>query len=109
VKGLLDGVLIADQFIVELGFLLLEHVFIGLRTPESLINDRPVRKYLVTEFYQILREKLAEYVEDLKDFSKNADEHHLIQIKIKKITEVCLSLRKKEYHDDIIYYMTILV
>ena len=28
--------------------------------------------------------------------------------KIKKIAEICLSLRKKDFHDEIIYYMNIL-
>ena len=107
---LLDNVLISQQnmFLVELGTLLLNHVFVSWNTPDDPISDKQVRKFLVTDFFQILYEKKSEYLEDLKDYSKNADEHLLIQTKIKKITAICLSLQTKEFHDEIIYYMNIL-
>lgn len=105
---LLDGVLLSQMFLVELGQLLLIHIFVSWNKADCLISDKHVRKFLVTEFYQILCEKQSVYIEDLRDYSKNADEHLLIQTKIKKITSICLSLQKKEFHDEIIYYMNIL-
>lgn len=107
---LLDNVLIFQQnmFLVELGTLLLNHVFVSWNAPNSSISEKGVRKFLVTDFYQILCEKREVYIEDLKDYSKNADEHLLIQTKIKKIAAICLSLQTKEFHDEIIYYMNIL-
>ena len=107
---LLDSILVSQQnmFLVDLGQLLLNHIFVSWNTPDCLITEKHIRKFLVTDFYQILYEKQAVYLEDLIDYSKNADEHLLIQTKIKKIAEICLSLRKKDFHDEIIYYMNIL-
>jgi hypothetical protein len=107
---LLDSILLSQQnmFLVELGNLFLNHVFVSWNKADCLISDKHVRKFLVTDFYQILCEKQVGYIDDLKDYSKNADEHLLIQTKIKKIAAICLSLQKKEFHDEIIYYMNIL-
>ena len=107
---LLDSILLSQQnmFLVELGNLFLNHVFVSWNKVNCLIGEKEIRKFLVTDFYQILYEKQAVYLEDLLDYSKNADEHLLIQTKIKKITNLFQSLQKKEFHDDIIYYMDIL-
>lgn len=107
---LLDNILISHQnmFLVDLGYLFLNHVFVSWNTHDGLIGEKDIRRFLVTDFYQILCEKQAVYLKELQDYSKNADEHLLIQTKIKKIAEICLSLRKKEFHDEIIYYMNIL-
>ena len=107
---LLDSILLSQQnmFLVELGNLFLNHVFVSWNKADCLISDKHVRKFLVTDFYQILCETQAAYLEDLTDYSKNADEHLLIQTKIKKIAAICLSLQKKDFHDEIIYYMNIL-
>jgi hypothetical protein len=107
---LLDSILLSkhNMFLVEIGTLLLNHIFVSWNAPDCLISEKRVRKFLVTDFYQILCEKQTIYFEDLKDYSKTADEHLFIQTKIKKIAEICLSLRKKEFHDEIIYYMNIL-
>lgn len=107
---LLDSILLSqnNMFLVELGTFLLNHVFVNLNTSDGLIGETRIRKFLVTDFYQILCEKQATYYEELKDYSKNAEEHLLIQTKIKKIASICLSLQKKDFHDEIIYYMNIL-
>jgi hypothetical protein len=107
---LLDTILLSkhNMFLVELGTLLLNHIFVSWNAPDCLIGEKRLRKFLVTDFYQILYETQSVYLEDLKDYSKTADEHLLIQTKIKKIAEICLSLQKKEFHDEIIYYMNIL-
>jgi hypothetical protein len=105
---LLDKVLLTNMFLVDLGCLLLKHVFVSWNASDCLISENNIRKFLVTDFYQLLCEKQAIYFEELKDYSKNADEHLLIQSKIKKIAAICLSLQKKEFHDEIIYYMNIL-
>jgi hypothetical protein len=107
---LLDNILLSQQnmFLVDLGQLLLTHIFVSWNTTDCLISEKHIRRFLVTNFYQLLYEKQAVYLEALTDYSKNADEHLLIQTKIKKIAEICLSLRKKDFHDEIIYYMNIL-
>ncbi len=107
---LLDSILLSQQnmFLVELGYLFLNHVFVSWNTTSCLFTETHIRKFLVTDFYQILCETQAAYLEDLTDYSKNADEHLLIQTKIKKIAAICLSLQKKDFHDEIIYYMNIL-
>jgi hypothetical protein len=61
------------------------------------------------DFYQLLCKKQTEYLEDIQDYSKNADDHLSLQNKIKKINEIGLLLQKKEYHDEIIYFMNILI
>jgi hypothetical protein len=56
----------------------------------------------------MLCEKQLEYLEELKDYTKNADEHLSTQKKIKKINDLGLLLQKKEYHDEIVYLINIL-
>jgi hypothetical protein len=56
----------------------------------------------------MLREKQSNYFDELDDFSKNADYHNLTQKRIKNICELGKELQKKEYHDEILYFMNIM-
>ena len=106
--AIINDILMAPRLSLEIAKLLLEYVFVSWNKPENIIGEKQIRKFLVVDFYQILCEKHAVYIEELKDYSKNAEEHLLIQNKIKKINEFGLLLQKKEYHDEIIYLMNIL-
>jgi hypothetical protein len=108
VNLLLDDVLVASHFLVDFAYLLLNNVFIDWGKCDCRYTNKDVCKFLVTDFYKILCYKQARYYEELKDYDRNAEDHLLIQTKIKKITEVGLLLHKKEYHETIIYYMDIL-
>lgn len=92
---LLDKILLTNMFLVELGYLLLNQAFVSWNTSDCLINENDIRKFLVTDFYRILCDKQAIYCEELKDYSKNADEHLLIQTKIKKIASIIQGLQKR--------------
>jgi hypothetical protein len=83
-------------------------VFIDSKEARGAIRTEKAEKYLVVDFYQALIEKHSVYFEELDDYSKNAEYHSSLQQKIKKINELGLQLQKKEFHDDIIYYMNIL-
>lgn len=90
---------------------LLEHVFLHWNRDKSDDNCNElysVRRFLVLDFYQLLCTKYDEYARDIKDFSKNADYHHDLQQKMKKINEITLQLEKPDFHSEIIYYMNIL-
>ena len=91
-----EGAILLDGF---------EEAIIGIA--QEFGNGRRI-VYSRHKIIQILCEKHAVYIEELKDYSKNAEEHLLIQNKIKKINELGLLLQKKEYHDEIIYLMNIL-
>ena len=108
VSAIIDDIIIGGQLSLKIANCLLEHVFNGWNTPDNLISEKSIRKYLVVDFYQILCEKQSVYLEELQDYSKNADDHNLLQQKIKGIASLGLQLQKKEYHDEIIYYMNIL-
>ena len=107
---LLDSILLSQQnmFLVELGNLFLNHIFVSWNATDCIFTEKHIRKFLAVDFYQILCEKQSVYIEDLTDYSKNADEHLLIQTKIKKIAFIIQGLQNKEFHDEIIYYMNIL-
>jgi len=106
--AIINNILDAPRLSLEIAKLLLEYVFVSWNKPENAVGDKIIRRFLIVDFYHILCEKQAAYIEDLRDYSKNADEHFLIQKKIKKINELGLLLQKKEYHDEIIYLMNIL-
>ena len=108
IMAIINDILMAARLSLEIAKLLLEYVFVSWNKPENIIGEKQIRKFLIVDFYQILCEKHAVYIEDLKDYSKNAEEHLLIQNKIKKINELGLLLQKKDYHDEIIYLMNIL-
>ena len=88
--------------------MLLKCVFVSWNKPENVVAENQIRKFLITDLYVLLCNNNAVYIEELRDYSKNAEEHLLIQNKIKKINELELLLQKKEYHDEIIYLMNIL-
>ena len=104
----IDEIIVAPQLSLKIAQKLLEHVFNSWNTSNNLIGENSIRKYLVLDLYQLLCKKQAVYFEELEDFSKNADEHLLLQQKVKCITSLGLQLHKKEFHDEIIYYMNIL-
>lgn len=105
----INDILLAPQLTLEIAKLLLECVFVSWNKPENTVGENHIRKYLIVDFYQLLGKKQAEYIEDIQDYSKTADDHLLLQNKIKKIAAICISLQKKDYHDEIIYVMNILV
>jgi len=104
----IDNILSASRTSMEIAKYLLQNEFVSWNKPDNLIGEKTIRKYLVVDFYQALIEKHSVYFEELNDYSKNAEYHSLLQQKIKKINELGLQLQKKEFHDDIIYYMNIL-
>ena len=105
---IINDILLAPRLSLEIAKLLLEFVFVSWNKLDNVVGEKHICRFLIVDFYQILCEKHAVYIEELKDYSKNAEEHLLIQNKIKKINELELLLQKKEYHDEIIYLMNIL-
>ena len=106
---LLNDILLSPQLSLEIARLLLECVFVSWNRSENIAGENHIRRFLVVDFYQLLCKKQTEYLEDIQDYSKNADDHLSLQNKIKKIAAICISLQKKEYHDEIIYFMNILI
>lgn len=108
--AIINNILDAPRLSLEIAKLLLEYVFVSWNKPlpDKQFEEKDIRRFLIVDFYNILYEKQAVYLKELLDYSKNAEEHLLIQNKIKKISELGLHLKKKEYHDEIIYLMNIL-
>ena len=104
----IDDIIIKPQLSLEIAKLLLEYIFIGWGSPNCIFYEKAVRKVLVIDFYQIICEKQSRYFEELEDYTNNSEYHSLVQKKIKIIAYLILLLQKKEYHDEIIYYMNIL-
>lgn len=104
----IDNIIISSRLSLEIAKSLLEHVFNSWNKSDNLIGEKSIRKYLIVDFYQLLYKKHLVYLEELQDYSKNAEYHLLLQQKIKTICSLGLQLQKKEYHDEIIYYMNIL-
>jgi hypothetical protein len=104
---IINNILLAPRLSLEIAKLLLESVFISWNKPENVVTENQIRRFLIIDFYQMLCEKHAVYIEELKDYSKNAEEHLLIQNKIKKTNDLMLHLQKKDFHDEIIYLMNI--
>ena len=105
---IINDILLAPRLSLEIAKLLLECVFVSWNKPENVVGEKEIRRFLIIDFYKMLCEKHAVYIEELRDYSKNADEHLSIQNKMKKINELGLLLQKKEYHDEIVYLMNIL-
>ena len=108
-----DEILLSRRMSLDIAKILLKNVFIGwtceIVQPELVtIQYKDVRKYLVSEFYDILCHNQNEYFVELKDYTKNAEYHELVQKKIKNISILADNLKHKSFHDEIIYYMTIL-
>ena len=108
ILAIINDILLAPRLSLEIARLLLDFVFVSWNKPENVVGEKHIRRFLIADFYQILCEKHAVYIEELKDYSKNAEEHLSIQNKMKKINELGLLLQKKEYHDEIVYLMNIL-
>jgi hypothetical protein len=108
----IDKMLTSRRHSFSIARVLLEHVFVDWNCNKSDdVCSTPtysVRRFLVLDFYQLLCTKYDEYTRDIKDFSKNADYHHDLQQKMKKINEMTLQLDKPDFHSEIIYYMNIL-
>jgi hypothetical protein len=85
----IDAILTGPQLSLEIAKLLLEFVFVSWNKPENVVAENQIRKFLI------------------RDYSKNAEEHLLIQNKIKKTNDLMLHLQKKDFHDEIIYLMNI--
>ena len=103
---IMDDILLSNQGSLEIAKLFLTYIFIGWSN-KCKEDDKAVRKFLVDDFYKILSNKQAEYFDELQDYSKNADYHNKLQIRIKRINEIAALLQKKDYHDEIIYLMSI--
>jgi hypothetical protein len=104
---IINNILLAPRLSLEIAKLLLEFVFVGWNKPENVVTENQIRKFLITDLYVLLCNNNAVYIEELKDYSKNAEEHLLIQNKIKKTNDLMLHLQKKDFHDEIIYLMNI--
>ena len=108
INTVLNEILLSLQLTLEIARLLLECVFVSWNKPDTILEEKHIRKFLITDFYQILCKAQTVYLEEMQDFSKTADEHLLTQNKFRKITELGFLLQKKEYHDEIIYLMNVL-
>jgi hypothetical protein len=122
----LDSLFLSDRKSYEIARLLLTHKFadwtyqnlllIGANEINVKYNNNftisssslSVRRYLVTDFYKLLSRKKYIFQEELNDFSKNNDYHYQLQQNIRSINEILNLLENMDFHDDIIYYMTIL-
>jgi hypothetical protein len=113
----------SGRYSYEIAKLLLEHVFVNwtyemesdpesepdsMKTTLSSNSNLSVRRFLVTDFYQLLYKTSNRYYDELSDFTKNNDYHYNMQQKIKVINEILHLLDGKEFHSDVIYYMTLL-
>jgi hypothetical protein len=102
----IDNIILSPQLSLEVAKLLLNFFFHDYN--DDLKTNKRVRRFLVTDFYVMLREKQSSYFDELNDFSKNADYHNLTQKRIKNICDLWIKLQKKEYHDEILYFMDIM-
>jgi hypothetical protein len=102
----IDNIILSPQLSLEVAKLLLNFFFHDYN--DDLKTNKRVRRFLVTDFYVMLREKQNSYFDELNDFSKNADYHNLTQKRIKNICDLWIKLQKKEYHDEILYFMDIM-
>jgi hypothetical protein len=108
-----DEIMLSRRMSLDIAKILLENVFIGwkcetIKPDFETIQHKDVRKYLILEFYDILCDNQSEYFVELKDYTKNAEYHELVQKKIKNIAILGDNLKHKSFHDEIIYYMAIL-
>ena len=110
IQHMLDDILLSPRLCFEIAKMLLETIFIRFDGNESnnKTYDNSIRKYLVTDFYDVLGKKQNEYIIELKDYSKNAEYHNQVQQRLKNINILANELNKKEFHDNILYFMTIL-
>lgn len=117
-----DEIILFRRMSLDIAKILLENVFIGWNCKNAIqnkeesetdkqlekIQDTNIRKYLVLDFYDILCHNQNEYFIELKDYTKNAEYHDMLHKKLKNIALLGDNLKHKSFHDEIIYYMTIL-
>jgi hypothetical protein len=106
VYKMMDDIVMSHHLSLDVAKLLLTYFFTEQNLDTSY--NKAVRKFLVTDFFTILNDKHAEYMIDLSDYSKNAEYHDLTYKRIKNIANIFVKLQTKEYHDEIIYFMSIL-
>ena len=106
VYKMIDDIVMSPQLSLDVAKLLLTYFFTEHNLDTSY--NKAVRNFLVTDFFTILNEKNAEYMIDLYDYSKNAEYHDLTYKRIKNIANIFVKLQTKDYHDEIIYFMSIL-
>ena len=100
----IDDIILSPRLYFEIASLLLENMFDFI----SSCSNKHICKFLVDDFYKILDKKQNEYLLELNDYSKNADQHYEIQMKKNKIILLMECSQKKTFHDEIIYFMNIL-
>jgi spore coat polysaccharide biosynthesis predicted glycosyltransferase SpsG len=109
IETVLDDLLLSPRICFEIAKLLLETVFIQYDNNGSKRIENSVRKYLITDFYELLGKKQNEYLIELKDYSKNNEYHRQVQQRMKNIIILADDLNNKDFHDNIIYFMNILL
>ena len=84
---IINEILLNPRLSLFITKMLLKCVFVSWNKPlpDKQIEEKEIRRFLIVDFYEILYKKKQVYIEELKDYSKNAEEHLLIQNKIKKI------------------------
>jgi hypothetical protein len=112
----LDYILLSHRIHLELAKMLLENVFVywnGETNNEADIAfkkryEKALRKYIIENLYEMLCKKQREYFLELHDFDKTNDYHTEIQKRVQNIIELAKLIDKKDFHDEIIYFMDIL-
>ena len=85
---IINNILLNPRLSLFITKMLLKCVFVSWNTLDSVLREKDIRKFLIVDFYEMLHKKKQVYIEELNDYSKNAEEHLLIQNKIKKINEL---------------------
>lgn len=108
----LDDILLSHRIHFELAKMLLENVFVYWNREADITfkkkHEKTLRKYIIENLYEILCKKQREYFLELHDFNKTNDYHTEIQTRLQNIIELAKLIDKKEFHDEIIYFMDIL-
>jgi hypothetical protein len=108
----LDDILLSHRIHFELAKMLLENVFVYWNRETDIAfkkrHEKTLRKYIIENLYEILCKKQREYFLELHDFNKTNDYHTEIQKRLQNIIELAKLIDKKEFHDEIIYFMDIL-
>jgi hypothetical protein len=112
----LDDILLSHRIHFDLAKMLLENVFVYWNQETNNQSDiafdkryeKALRKYIIENLYEMLCKKQREYFLELNDFNKTNDYHTEIQKRVQNIIELAKLIDKKEFHDEIIYFMDIL-
>ena len=65
IQRMLDDILLSPRLCFEIAKMLLETIFIRFDGNENKSCDNSIRKYLVTDFYDVLGKKQNEYIIEL--------------------------------------------